>query len=175
MIRYLTNKVTVPSEGYNTHANVRSFVSYVFIIAIFLLILSTTTGCRKFVEIPPPVSQLVSESVFNNDANATSAQLGIYVSMSGAQIVYKMNLAAGYSSDELTNFSNDLGYLGYYTNSITPVIEKSGDIWTPAYNYIYQANAVIGGLSNNNKVNPKIAQQLIGESEFIRAYWHFYL
>ncbi len=136
---------------------------------------SSLCGCKKFMTIDPPNYQLVTQSVFSNNATATSAQLSIYSQWSLNPVSYKTLQITGNSSDELFNYSTDLGLRGYYTNNILPLSEAASDVWTPAYNYIYQANAIITGLKNNSSLNVKIAQQLIGESEFLRAYWHFYL
>ena len=39
------------------------------------------TGCKRFVLIPPPKDQLVSSSVYQDEATATAAILGIYEKM----------------------------------------------------------------------------------------------
>jgi len=46
--------------------------------------------------------------------------------------------------------------------------------WVNAYNYIYQANAILAGMQGN-RFTPSIAGQITGEAEFIRAFWYFYL
>jgi len=139
------------------------------------LVIIGFASCKKFVTIDTPVNQLVTQSVFTNNATATAAQTSIYSQWSNNTVLYTLLLATGSSGDELFNYSTDLGVLGYYTNAIAPINERANDVWTPAYSYIYQANAIISGLKNNSAINARIAQQLTGESEFIRAYWHFYL
>ena len=79
----------------------------------------------------------------------------------------------GLLSDELTNYSKLLQYVQFYTNALVAV-DNYGD-WGNAYNYIYQANAIIQGLQNNSNISSAIEQQLTGEALFIRAFWHFYL
>jgi hypothetical protein len=109
--------------------------------------------------------------VFSSDISATAAQLAIYTKMAGES--YNMASACGLLSDELTNYSTNALSVQYYTNSLQSVNGPSR--WINAYNYIYQANAIISSLQSNGHVASFVAGQLIGESKFIRAFWYFYL
>lgn len=154
--------------------------SIINIIALFLLLFLVyvpIAGCKKFVEIPPPTTQVVTASVFNNSATATAAQLGIYINM--WQASYSMSVSCGMLSDELVNHSTNLLNIQYYTNSMTAV-NSGGGIAGPwnnggSYNYIYAANAVIEGLKDNGNIATTITNQLTGEAKFTRAFWHSYL
>jgi starch-binding outer membrane protein, SusD/RagB family len=130
-------------------------------------------GCKKFVEIQPPVNLIVTASVFNNDPSATAAQTMIYTLMQQNSESFNMSWNNGLLADELTNYSATPLILQYYTNSMVAV--SSPGPWTNAYNYIYQANAIIQGLQKYSGVSAAAKQQLTGESKFIRAFWHFYL
>ncbi|MFS2185605.1 RagB/SusD family nutrient uptake outer membrane protein [Mucilaginibacter sp. Mucisp84] len=146
------------------------------IIVITIITLVCSTSCKKFVEVGPPVTQLVTTSVFNNNSTANAAQTAIYSQMEGKEsLPYLMALYTGLSSDELKNYStsSDLGQ--FYSNSLISTNSELVNLWSPIYNYIYQANAIIEGLSKSTGVSPQVKQQLIGESKFIRAFWHFYL
>src|ERR1700722_4653049 len=137
------------------------------------VILIQLMSCKKFVEIPPPTSEVVTASVFDNDANATSAQTQIYSQMVNQSLSYDLCLQTGLLGDELTSYSADPILQEYYQDGML-----SKDIilpWIYAYNYIYEANAVISGLANGNGITVATKQQLAGEAEFIRAFWHFYL
>lgn len=146
----------------------KHFVKYA--LGIFLIIFAIIQlGCKKLVELPPPVSTLVTSSVFSNNSTATAAQLAIYNKMLG--LSYTIELNTGLSSDELINYAASNTDL--YTNSLIP--ESVVNIWSDPYNIIFQANAVIEGLQNNNSVSDKVNRQLTGEAKFVRAFWHFYL
>jgi hypothetical protein len=142
-----------------------------FTIGITLALLIGLNACKKFVQIPLPTSQLVTATVFSDNITATAAQLAIYTKMSGES--YKMAASCGLLSDELKNYSANALSLQYYTNSLQPL--SSPGPWINAYNYIYQANAIIEGLQNNGKISTVVATQLTGESKFVRAFWYFYL
>jgi len=137
---------------------------------LFLLL---SYGCKKFVQVATPDTQLVTSSVYSNSATATSAMLAIYISMFANSESYNTATDQGLMSDELTNYSTSLIQIQYYTNALLAV-NSPGD-WKNAYSYIYRANAVIGGLQNNGQIPAAIAQQLTGEAKFVRAFWHFYL
>jgi hypothetical protein len=118
----------------------------------------------------------VTESVFANAATATSAQTAIYTQMHTNRESYSMALNTGLLSDELINYSAQVAYQEFYTNSmnVNDIGSGSGP-WGNAFKYIYSANQILEGLKNNNKLLPKVVKQLSGESKFIRAFWHFYL
>ena len=145
--------------------------TYKLDIIIFLLTASITGGCKKFVSINPPVTQLVTTSVFNDNTTATAAQTVLYAQM--ASDPYSLDNMTGLSSDELKSYSGDPGTIALYTNSLTATVNVPY-VWASAYNYIYEVNAVLEGLQNGN-VNPAVKQQLMGEAKFVRAFWYFYL
>jgi starch-binding outer membrane protein, SusD/RagB family len=139
---------------------------------IYLLALSAI-GCKKFVQIGPPNTQLVTTSVFSNNGTATAALTAIYTQMYSNEESWAIAQNQGLLSDELTSYSTDVSQEQLYTNSLT-AISGLGD-WTNAYSYIYQANAVIAALQGNKNITPIVGQELAGEAKFIRAFWHFYL
>jgi len=152
--------------------------SYLFckrpeIIAISFLLVATTMSCKKFVEIGAPSTLLVTSNVFNNNFTATSALTSIYTQMFNNSESYNLGQDLGLLADELTNYSTELTQVQFYTNAMT-AINSSGE-WANAYNYIYQANAIIQALQGNGNISPAVAQQLTGEALFIRAFWLFYL
>gem|GEM_PF-13978 len=128
-------------------------------------------GCKKFVQIGSPTTQIATTTVFSNSASATSAQLAIYIPMWNES--WNMALSCGLLSDELTNYSTNQPLIQYYTNSMSSIVTTGP--WQNAYKYIYQANSIIEKLQNNGNIPASVAAQLIGESKFIRAFWHFYL
>jgi hypothetical protein len=140
-------------------------------IFLFLYIIQVV-GCKKFVQIEPPDNTLITASVFNNAGTATAAVTSIYTQM--CSNTYVISLSLGLLSDELKNYSSDYGPVSYYRNSMN-AISTPTIIWSSAYSYIYQANAVLEKLQNNEDIFTDIRMQLTGEAKFIRAYWYFYL
>jgi starch-binding outer membrane protein, SusD/RagB family len=143
--------------------------SYITAVGLALFFVN----CKKFVEIEPPTTQLVTASVFNNSASATAAQTVIYTQMAENQESFLLEVNTGMLSDELTSYNTGENYIQSYTNAMTAATDPGP--WVNAYSYIYQANAIINALQNNNAISPAIQQQLLGESKFVRAFWLFYL
>jgi starch-binding outer membrane protein, SusD/RagB family len=147
----------------------------------FLILTLALNSCKKFVVVPPPQTELVTASVFNNSSSATSAQTAIYTQIwSNAESYYQASVMGLYA-DELQNYSMDQSQVQIYTNALTANSANftnglNGNAsWANVYNYIYQVNAVISGLQANAGISVHIKQQLTGEAYFIRAFWHFYL
>jgi starch-binding outer membrane protein, SusD/RagB family len=143
------------------------------IIAISFLIMATLVSCKKFIQIGPPNTLLVTTNVFNNNSTATAAVTSIYTQMFNNSESYNIGQNLGLLADELTNYSTSVSEVQFYTNAMIAT-NNSGE-WIDAYNYIYQANAIIAALQNNGNIAPSVTQQLTGEALFIRAFWHFYL
>lgn len=130
-------------------------------------------SCKKLVYIDPPISQLVTASVFNNGRTATAALLNIYQSMFNQQ--YAIEWQTGLLSDELTNFSNNANLFQFYSNSLdrfNPIGPWSSENY---YNFIFQANAIIEAMEGNKAIVGRVAKQLTGEAKFLRAFFHLYL
>jgi hypothetical protein len=142
-------------------------------IAVVTLIIGFITGCKKFVEIPPPETQLVTTGVFSNSASATAATTAIYSQMYSNWVSYTISQSTGLLGDELTGYSTFTPQTQYYENAM--IATKANGEWANAYNYIYQANAIITALNNNAAISAAVIQQLTGEAAFIRAFWFFYL
>lgn len=133
-----------------------------------------SVSCKKFVEIPSPETKTVFASVFSNSASATSAVLNVYANMPLDS--YRIADIGGLLSDEFTFYGSSGSYAEFYRNAMNAVdINSSVGLWKAAYNYIYQANAVISGLHDNTHINTTVNHQLTGEAYFIRAFWHFQL
>jgi len=135
----------------------------------------TLASCKKFVVVPPPSSQLVTASVFANNATANAAITDIYTQMFENSESFTIALDNGLLSDDLTGYETGTATNAlFYRNALVAGTTYFGR-WQTAYNYIYQANAVISGLQQYTGTSPAVKQQLTGEAYFIRAFWHFYL
>ncbi|MGZ3840406.1 MAG: RagB/SusD family nutrient uptake outer membrane protein [Flavisolibacter sp.] len=150
-------------------------------LSMLILLLMMFSSCKKFVEIPPPKTKIVTASVFNNDVTTLAALNGIYSQMMTSSGFASGGIASisnlcGLSSDEFNNFSTSPEQISFYTNSLQA---SNGTLrnylWGEAYNYIYQANAVIEGLQGSNGITPSLQNQFLGEAKFIRAFCNFYL
>ncbi|TDX00477.1 RagB/SusD family nutrient uptake outer membrane protein [Dinghuibacter silviterrae] len=142
---------------------------------LILLFFVSDTGCKKFVTINPPTTQTTTATVFSNSSTATTAMTSIYSQMVNQQYTYYYAYYLGLAADELTNYSTNFSATQFYANALNSTTSFSGNLWSAAYNLIYQANAVISGLNASTSIYPSIKNQLTGEALFTRAYWNFYL
>src|ERR1700722_1655084 len=92
-------------------------IAYIFYF-LWALISSGIISCKKFMEIPPPTSQLETPSVFSSGADATGALTAIYTLMESLTESYNMALNTGMLGDVLTNNSSNTYLVEYYTNSM---------------------------------------------------------
>lgn len=145
----------------------------------FVLVTVVLAGsCAEFIEIDPPKTEIISETVFSNDASAMATVRGIYSLMMTNQSFTNgyMEKYSGLSSDELIDLSGSNEQLEFQLNSLSSVNQVVlGVFWREAYAYINNANAVLEGLEASSLLSPKVKKQLEGESKFIRAFCHFYL
>ncbi|WP_331968322.1 RagB/SusD family nutrient uptake outer membrane protein [Ohtaekwangia sp.] len=138
------------------------------------------SSCSDFLDVGSPSTQVSSTTVFEDDAAATSAMIGIYSEMMSSSGfasggLSSVTLLSGKSGDDFINYSqnasaefaaNELNENNSYLNSY---------IWQEGYRYIYDANAILEGLSKSTTLTPSVKQQLTGEAKFVRAFCNFYL
>ena len=157
-----------------TYLEVINLRMYLFYLFGLMLIVS----CEDFVEIEAPKTELVGSVVFTDEQTAEAALIGIYSQMTegfGGFANYKTTLLTGLYADELDNFNTSATQVEFYENALNSNNVDIANLWNEPYNYIYQANAIIEGLSTAEGISDNSKNQLIGEALFIRAFCHFYL
>lgn len=136
------------------------------------------SACKKFIEVPPPSDQVISETVFEDDGTATAAITGIYSQMMSTSSQFSsasLTIYAGMSADEIYNFSSGADDQ-FSKNQLTPLNGTLlSSFWQPAYKYIYTANLCIEHLSKAQALTPSVMKTLLGEAKFIRAFCYFNL
>jgi hypothetical protein len=136
-------------------------------------------ACKKFLQIDPPVSTVVSEAVYKSDETVISAMNGIYHQVKSSAFAggsyESIGVLAGYTSDELVNYYQNSAYDEFYKNALTPINAVNQVLWSSLYKTIYSCNAMLEGLANSDGVSVHVKRQLEGEAKFIRAFAHFYL
>ncbi|WP_295123346.1 RagB/SusD family nutrient uptake outer membrane protein [uncultured Chitinophaga sp.] len=147
-----------------------------FFLTLFCFSIFTLLGCDKFLEIPPPRTQLITNTVFENDALANSAVIAIYSKLiNESGISYRIPMQTGLSGDELTNYSKNIDVIQVYQNAISPLNARTASVWEPLYRYVFQCNEVIEKVENSDRLNSKLRYHLVGEAKFLRAFIYFYL
>jgi hypothetical protein len=145
----------------------------------FIIVLAFFCSCRKFVEVDAPINKIIASWVFEDDATATSAILGMYARLvtssptfsNGATTIYLSTAA-----DDLNYTGNTADMTGFYNNAINSgnfILYR--DFWRTPYETIYHANICIESLQNSTAITTTLKTQLLGESYFIRAFCYYYL
>lgn len=148
-----------------------------------LLLFVCLSSCKKYVDVDPPVTQIVGSVVFNNNVSAAAAMSGVYDQMirgSGqfSSGTASISLECGMMADEFKNYySSSIPYSQFYSNALTSSSAtgtSNNYFWLELYSEIHACNAVTEGLAKSTGVTPAIGKELTGEAKFMRAFLHFY-
>jgi hypothetical protein len=139
----------------------------------FLLGVIIVSGCKKLVNVDPPVTKMVTTSVFASNNTAIAAQLAVYAQMQASP--WTLDYYTALSSDEFVNYSTNTLSKDLYLNQLTASNDGASLPWGLAYKFIYQENAVIENVQVSDALSGTVRQLMLGEAKFIRAYWYFYL
>jgi hypothetical protein len=145
-------------------------------ITLGLGLLFFFSSCKKFVDADTPDNQLTASTVFATDATALGAMTGLYSSMmSNSLLLTAYSCMPALSADELRSYSTDAQTVQLYSNSISLSSNTTDYLWTRAYPLIYMANAAIQGVQQSTSLTTPVANQVLGEAEFMRAFFYFNL
>jgi hypothetical protein len=148
------------------------------LIAGLLLVAGLYTSCKKLIEIPPnPPTAITQAEEFADSTKAMAAVAGVYSYNSGSGFAYSdatFTITTGLSADELsyTLISDRQQFYGY---TLTALNSSIPSLWAYPYQSIYQANAVLGGITNNDQLSASFKKQITGEMEVVRALYYFNL
>jgi len=147
------------------------------VLILFLIGMTLLNGCKKLVEVNPPINSVTGSNVYNSNANAAAVMTGIYSSLSSGNFTSGVNgvsVICGLSADELIGYATgNLFIQQAYTNSLSSL---SVPFWNRLYTVcIYPSNAAISGVSSSKVLSTSVRNQIIGEAKFIRAFSYFYL
>jgi hypothetical protein len=141
---------------------------------LLLALLPGLDSCKKFVEVPPPLTSINSSNVYSTNATAAAVVTGLYQNMVNDGNILNLSVYPGLSADELQlNSVYDLTLNQIYANSLTAA--GNLDLWSPLYSYIFIANSAIEGINQSQSLTPAVKQQLLGEAKFCRAFLYFHL
>src|SRR6266700_4527023 len=157
-----------------------NFKNETYLISILVVISAFILSCKKFIQIPPAPSLIVSSQVFADSTNANSAVLALYVSMVNdpSQLgTYSGNntLYTSLASDELYSTTGYTDENEVYSNTINAKNGTISGFWSDDYTVIYKANACIEGLTSSTGISTSAKNQFIGEAKVVRAFSYFNL
>ena len=156
---------------YGSPSNAMRYIKH---LSLSFLILSVS-GCSDFVEADPPKNTLITETVFEDVKTAESALANIYVKMRDQGLVSGasgLSIAIGIYADELDYYGFNSNSLNLYNHNVTASDVTVSGWWSHAYNLIYAANDIIGGVENSASITLEDQEELKGQALFVRAYLH---
>jgi hypothetical protein len=139
----------------------------------------TISGCKKFLEIPPPPDKIDKTVAFESDGTATAAITGIYSEMINNAQQFSSGfttLYGGLAADELLYYTPGL-LDEFSSNDISEQnhVNLTNYFWSKAYRFIYSSNVALEQLAVSTTLTPSVKNMLTGEAKFCRAFSYFYL
>lgn len=150
--------------------------TYKLIILICTLLF--LISCKKYVQIPPPQNQLVSELVFADDQTANATLAGLYTSYNsynGQFANVNGSFLPAMGADEFYYAFSVADYDEFRSADLSTGNSRVNSFWEAPYSLIYHANAILEGLAKSTGVTAASKQQFRGEAKFLRAFNYFYL
>ena len=135
-------------------------------------------SCKKYVEIPPPQNQLVSELVFSDDKTANATLAGLYTSYNGYNGQFANvngSFLPAFGADEFYYAFSTADYDEFRDADLSVSNGRVNSFWEAPYSLIYHANAILEGLESSTGVSDAAKKQFRGEAKFLRAFNYFYL
>lgn len=157
---------------------------YTIKIFPYILFCFCVSSCDDFVKIDPPQTVLVKSTVFDSDATANAAMQNIYYQLGNSGFasgtLFSVSFLGSLLADEQTNYYqgsplSTAEFQQFNDNTLKPNNSQVQSLWSDLYKRIYEANAVLEGLTMSSDVSANMKSQLTGEAKFIRAFCHFYL
>lgn len=138
-----------------------------------------TAGCKTFLD-QPVLGQYEASQFFTSDTNAILAVNAAYVPLSFRDASSNALWVLGdVASDDAVKGSNP-GDQADFENidifNITPINSAVEAQWRRYYDGILKCNVVLDGLpASNTSVSATVNQQVVGQAQFLRAYYYFQL
>ena len=155
----------------------RKIVPAFFIMATGICQLS----CTKMITVPQPINSITTVEMFKTNNQANTAMAGVYTQLVNGALSFSngyTTILGGMSADEINYYGvGDAHILTFTPNQLLFNNSYTSQVWTSAYNVIYDANAVIEGIagSDSPEFSDSLRTKLTGEAKFVRAFCYFYL
>jgi hypothetical protein len=140
--------------------------------------LAAVTGCKKYLNVPLPVNEITTASVYTTDNSSAAALNSIY------NEIYHQGFFAGTGSigymtgsygDELQNLSSLPANLALYEDGVSSSLGGVTGLWTEMYTQMYSINLAIENLPGASATGVPHKNQWLGEAYFLRGLTYFYM
>ncbi|MFA6072027.1 MAG: RagB/SusD family nutrient uptake outer membrane protein [Janthinobacterium sp.] len=135
-------------------------------------------GCKKMIEVDPPINEIIGSEAFNTNTNANAVVVGIYADLGSGSVfagTESIEILTSLSADELISIANgDHIFSMYFSNAITSR-DRVASAWEQSYSFLFRINSAIEGCTASAGITPTLKKLLIAELKYLRAYVYFYL
>lgn len=146
-------------------------------LALTLTVLFSSCS-KEFLNTPPP--NISDDSFYTSDDVARGALAGVYDPLArydySQQHEWMLGDVVSDDAEKGGEGPNDAAYAQelkeFRANSENKLL---GDRWVQPYIGINRANKLIQGIDGNDNISEDVQIRIIGESKFLRAYYHFQL
>ena len=148
-------------------------------LAALAVLAGGVAGCDSFLE-PTPRGELTSANFFETEAHAVQATNATYSILRDWTVhVFSWVGMTDIASDQSTKGSTPAdaaGLQGALDNlTFEPGNPAFSDTWGGYYRGVFRANAAIQGIPTVPEMDEALRTRLIGENQFLRAYFYFFL
>lgn len=146
----------------------------IFYISLLWLTGFAIEGCNKLVDVKTPENQLTTDKVFA-DSNSTKAALINIYAYFDKSVNPNYNKYLAVYTDDFSYLSTTADIVAFNQSNLASTNSVVKSFWSNSYFAIYSCNDMISQLQHNNNISQGLANTLIGEAKFLRAYAYFYL
>ncbi|WP_091169021.1 RagB/SusD family nutrient uptake outer membrane protein [Mucilaginibacter gossypii] len=148
---------------------------YIYLSAALLM----ASGCKKALD-QPVLGQYQGDNFFTNDANAKLGVNAAYAPLTFTDPSSNTLWVLGdLASDDAIKGSSDGDqgdFLSIQNFNINPANSAVEGLWKRYYDGVFKCNVVTDGLPASNKaVSDAVKNDVVGQAEFLRAYYYFNL
>ncbi|MGB3008597.1 MAG: RagB/SusD family nutrient uptake outer membrane protein, partial [Chitinophagaceae bacterium] len=147
------------------------------VLLLFLLLTTTITGCKKYLEVPPPIDQLATDNVFKTKPTIISAVNGMYNAFSDGLLKGTYYKITYWWSDEGEISPLPGSEIGDIIGGNIVPANTQLMLWVFFYRTIFRANSLIEKLPSvgTDILTDAEKKQFIAAAKYIRAAEHFTL
>jgi starch-binding outer membrane protein, SusD/RagB family len=152
---------------------------------LILILIVSISSCDDFVNIDPPRTALIRQTVFKSDATAEAALLDVYVQLRSASSfgggsVNSISFLMSLLSDEQINLvvGSPIAVAQIQQFNDNALLANNSTVfalWSDLYKCVYKVNAILEGLSASSSLSEGVKNRIAGEAKFLRAFCYFYL
>lgn len=136
------------------------------------LIFFWSTGCNKFLD-TTPADFYSPEEYFNTESDLNTALVGVYDPLGSVEL-YSYNISSMFGTEADEGYYNRSSIDGPQVYDYSPAHTRIRTTWQKLYEGIARANLLLAN-AHKPEMSNSTRNKIIGEAQFLRAYYYFLL